>query len=63
VDDETKGKMIEAIYNDNIEYNLVIGENTKVSDGRLEKYGFDHVVQMNPADLSSVKVDPERARP
>lgn len=60
VEPATKEAMLRAYINEDYEKALVIGPHTKVSDAKLDHYGVDRVVRLDPADLSSVKVE-ERA--
>jgi hypothetical protein len=60
VEPATKEAMLRAYINEDYEKALVIGPHTKVSDAKLDHYGVDRVVQLNPADLSSMTVQ-ERA--
>ena len=52
LDPEVKDEMIQAIIEDRVDTELVIGPYSKVSDETLEKYGVDRMIQVDPSDRS-----------
>ena len=54
--DDVKQEMLDAFQDGKFERELVIGPNSKVSDGKLEEYGVDRLVRIDPSERSILEI-------